>query len=70
MMDKKQAIYDLVNSFQGVIYMNYYATTGIYKLKVIFNNEAGEQEKYTTMSADEPTAYAVMYDKIQRNRNF
>lgn len=67
-MNKKESIYALVNNFQGVVYMNYYATTGIFKLKVIFNNESGEQEKYTTMSADEDTAFSVMYDKISKFR--
>jgi hypothetical protein len=69
MINKKEAVFALVNKFQGVIYSNYYATTGITKIKVIFNNENEEQEKYTVMSADEELSYSLMYDKISRFRS-
>jgi hypothetical protein len=61
---KKQMLIDLVNSFGGVMYLNYYGNTGIWKLKIIFVNQAEEEEKYTKMAASEDVVYEQMYDFI------
>ena len=65
---KKQMLIDLVNSFGGVMYLNYYGNTGIWKLKIIFVNQSEEEEKYTKMAASEDVVYEQMYDFISIRR--
>lgn len=63
-MTCKEALKKFVDDYQGVMYLNYYATTGIFKLKIIVMDEKGESLKYTKMAASEDLVYEHMYDFI------